>query len=158
MTKLNKGLENITNFLAINENLGSAGMPEVRQLEDIAKAGYRVVINLAMNDSAGAISDEAEILARHGITYIHIPVIWEMPELASLKTFFETMDAYSDQKIFVHCVKNMRVSIFIYLFRLLRDGQDPETAYESVLKIWEPNTTWQQFIHSALLANASGRI
>jgi protein tyrosine phosphatase (PTP) superfamily phosphohydrolase (DUF442 family) len=155
---LNTNLKEITNFLAINENLGTAGMPQVSQFEEIANAGYKVVINLAVNESPGAISNEAEILSSFGISYIHIPVIWEMPDLVSLKTFLQTMDEYAAQKVLVHCVLNMRVSIFVYLYRLLRLGESPENAYESVLEIWEPDNTWQSFIHKALLAHAGGKI
>ena len=133
-------------------------MPEARQLEAIANAGYQVVINLAMNDSPGAISNQAQILAAYGIRYIHIPVIWEKPDLASLKTFLQTMDKYADQKVLVHCVLNMRVSVFVYLYRLLRLAEAPENAYESVQEIWEPDNTWQLFIHKALLAHADGKI
>lgn len=133
-------------------------MPEARQLEAIANAGYQVVINLAMNDSPGAISNEAQILAAYRIRYIHIPVIWEKPDLASLKTFLHTMDEYAAQKLLIHCVLNMRVSVFIYLYRLLRLGESPENAYVSVQEIWEPDNTWQLFIHKALLAHAGGEI
>jgi protein tyrosine phosphatase (PTP) superfamily phosphohydrolase (DUF442 family) len=155
MTKSKPALENITNFLVINDNLGTAGMPEPEQIKDIANAGYQLVINLALDESPGAILDEGEILAGHGIAYVHIPVIWENPDLASLKKFFKTMDEYRSRKVLVHCVLNMRVSVFVYLYRLIRLSESPEVAYASVLEIWEPDTTWQQFIHKAILAYAT---
>ena len=117
---MNTNLKEITNFLAINENLGTAGMPQESQLEEIANAGYQVVINLALSESPGAINNEAQILSSYGIRYIHIPVVWEKPDLASLKNFLQTMDECATQKVLVHCVLNMRVSIFVYLYRLLR--------------------------------------
>ena len=155
---MNTNLKEITNFLAINENLGTAGMPQESQLEEIANAGYQVVINLALSESPGAINNEAQILSSYGIRYFHIPVVWEKPDLASLKNFLQTMDECATQKVLVHCVLNMRVSIFIYLYRLLRLAVSPENAFESVQEIWDPNNTWQLFIHKALLAHAEGKI
>ena len=128
------------------------------QLQAIANAGYQVVINLALSEFPGAISNEAQILASYGVSYIHIPVIWEKPDLASLKTFLQTMNEYAAQKVLVHCVLNMRVSIFVYLYRLLRLAESPENAYASVQEIWDPDITWQLFIHNALLAHADGKI
>jgi hypothetical protein len=55
------------------------------------------------------------------------------------------MDAHREQKIFVHCVANKRVSAFIYLDRLAGDIEET-TALQDLVKIWTPNEIWQAFI------------
>jgi protein tyrosine phosphatase (PTP) superfamily phosphohydrolase (DUF442 family) len=84
--------------------------------------------------------------------YVHIPVVWENPTLEDLERFFTAMDALQGQKVFVHCILNMRVSCFVYLYRVIRQGVPEPRAREAMRKIWEPDVTWQAFIDEALAA------
>ena len=143
-------ITSITNYLEINPNLGTAGMPDRSQFSTIAKHGFQVVINLALNESPGAIPDEADLVTTLGMKYIHIPVIWEKPNLSDLELFFTAIQNYSKSRIFVHCVLNMRVSVFVYLYRVMIVNESHENAFRDVLKIWQPDPTWQSLIDSAL--------
>ena len=69
---------------------------------------------------------------------------------ADLARFFEAMDATQDKKRFVHCIANMRVSAFVFLYRVLRQGMPLEAARATMTQIWQPNAIWQQFINDAL--------
>ena len=40
----------------------------------------------------------------------------------------------------------MRVSAFMYLYRLLAEGIDEETAKSDLDRIWISNQKWQEFI------------
>lgn len=151
-------LDSILNFRAISPLLGTAGQPTVKQFTAIRDAGYVLVINLALSTSDGAIANEAEIVRNHGMEYIQIPVVWERPELKDLEEFFEVMDHHQGRKVFVHCVKNMRVSVFICLYRVFRQGISPQVGWEKVLEIWEPNPIWQAFIENAQKALSKPRI
>lgn len=145
-----QSIKDITNYLQIKPWLGTAGMPRADQLKLVADQGFEVVINLALAESPGAILDEAERLALMGLEYIHIPVVWESPELSNFESFISIMDQKKGQKIFVHCVLNMRVSVFVYLYRLLILKEDPDSAYQDLRKIWEPDLVWNDFIRRAL--------
>ena len=90
-------------------------MPARDQFSCIADAGYQVVINLALSDSPGAIPEENILITHLGMTYVHIPVVWEQSQLSDLDQFFATLQQLQSQKIFVHCVLNMRKSVFVYL-------------------------------------------
>lgn len=113
-------LQQIQVFLALSDQVGTAGQPTVAQFADIKTAGYQSIVNLALVSSTDAIPEEREIVAQLGMEYVHIPVNWETPTLEDLTHFFEVMDQRSDTQIFVHCAKNMRVSAFMYLYRVLR--------------------------------------
>ena len=143
-------LANIYNMLPLEENLGTSGQPTSAQLAAIKEAGYTVVINLATGATPRDLPNEAAVVAAQGMEYIHIPVVWEQPTEADLSRFFEAMDATQGQKRFVHCIANMRVSAFVFLYRVLRQAMPVEEARTSLARIWQPNPVWQQFIDAAL--------
>lgn len=146
-------LNDITNFLIINPWLSTAGMPTEAQLKEIALHGYQTVINLALKTSPGAIPNEEEILKRFGLKYFHIPVIWESPQKTDFENFATVMQSLNNEKIFVHCVLNMRVSIFVYLYRVKFLNETPEIAYQDVLKIWDPDQVWRKLMEGILLSD-----
>jgi len=143
-------VEEILNFCQISDTLGTSGQPAAGQFPAIREAGYEVVINLALTTSSNAVPGEAEIVTALGMEHVHIPVIWESPTPADLDRFFEAMDRTQGRRVFVHCAMNMRVSAFVLLYRVIRQGLPPETAREAMLTIWEPNPTWARFIEEAL--------
>jgi hypothetical protein len=53
-------------------------------------------------------------------------------------------------RTFVHCVLNMRVSVFIFLYRVIVDREDRDSCWMEVMKIWEPDDVWQTFIDTML--------
>jgi len=143
-------LKSITNFLPIHENLGTAGQPEPEQFALIKQAGYELVINLVPPSSPESLPDEDALVAEAGLDYVHIPVIWTEPTRHDLDLFFAALEQSRSRKVFVHCVLNFRVSAFVFLYRVLIDGVPPETARQTMLQVWEPNPTWQQFIDQCL--------
>ncbi|MBD2176540.1 protein tyrosine phosphatase family protein [Pseudanabaena sp. FACHB-1998] len=143
-------LVEIINFLPISDKLATAGQPTVEQFREIADAGYETVINLALPTSDGAIANEAELVQSLGMEYVAIPVLWESPTMEDFSQFLQAMDKRQNQKIFVHCAKNMRVSAFVYLYRRSRLDCPPEQAIADLHKIWQPNEIWQNFIDMSI--------
>jgi len=144
-------LANIYNMLSLTDNLGTSGQPTSAQLAAIKEAGYEVVINLATGTTPRDLPNEADVVAAQGMEYIHIPVVWDNPTEADLVRFFEVMDVTQDKKRFVHCIANMRVSAFLFLYRVLRQDMPQEAARATMAQIWEPNPIWQKFINDALV-------
>jgi protein tyrosine phosphatase (PTP) superfamily phosphohydrolase (DUF442 family) len=140
----------ITNYLEINSHIGTAGMPLSTQFNCIADNGYQAVINLALNESPGAIPDEGILVNTLEMKYIHIPVVWENPTISDLDQFFASMQQMHTSKIFVHCVLNMRVSVFVYLYRVICLHEDHENALQDVFKIWKPDVIWQSLMVRAM--------
>ncbi|WP_310485672.1 protein tyrosine phosphatase family protein [Chamaesiphon sp. VAR_48_metabat_403] len=138
-------IENIANFLQISARLATAGQPTVEQYPAIVNAGYTLVINLALNDSPNALANEATIARELGLEYIQIPVEWDAPTLADFQAFRTVMDAHPEDKIFVHCAANKRVSAFVYLYRICQ-GVDESIARQDLTKIWTLNEIWVKFI------------
>jgi protein tyrosine phosphatase (PTP) superfamily phosphohydrolase (DUF442 family) len=145
-------LSEITNYLEISPLLGTAGQPGPAQFDAIHAAGYEVVINLVPAGSPDWLPDEAQRVAALGMAYIHIPVIWAQPTRADLMQFFAALESNRGRKLFVHCVLNMRVSAFVLLYRVLRQGVPLAEAWQPLRRIWEPDDTWRAFIEAQLRA------
>lgn len=143
-------IEEIYNYLPLSDRIGTAGQPTEDQFAAIKAAGYEVVINLAMPDSPKALPNEADIATAQGLTYIPLPVVWTAPQQSDLEQFFQAMTDHQDKKCFVHCIANMRVSAFMFLYHVIQQGIPPKEARQAMNKIWEPNDVWQAFIQAAL--------
>ncbi|MFM8322439.1 MAG: protein tyrosine phosphatase family protein [Chloroflexota bacterium] len=147
-------IQDIYNYLELNDHLLTAGQPRQEQLADIAAAGCQAVINLAMPDADYALEDERGSVQALGMAYYPLPVVWQNPTLDDLLAFCNLMDRLQGSKLFVHCAANMRVSAFVALYRVLRLGWEPERAFEDTRRIWTPDGWWKEFIDQALANRA----
>lgn len=135
--------------------LWTSGQLSEKDIACLPALGIEAVINLAFPTASNALLGEAEFITRQGIAYIHIPVVWERPQLHQLEQFFGTLKAFEGRNVWVHCAKNMRVSAFIYLYRRLYLAESEEVAVHPMQEVWAPNETWQAFISSALSLRAN---
>lgn len=145
-------LSGIYKVRAIDESLCTSGQPSVAQLREIATAGFTTVINLALHDDPRySLPDEAGTVQSLGMRYVHIPVQFAAPTRANLVGFFAAMEAHEGQKIWVHCAANIRVSAFLGLYRVIKQGWGREQAFAQLHELWqEPDEAWSSFIASAL--------
>ena len=141
-------LDDIKNFIAVSDRLGTAGQPTAAQLRDVAAAGFEVVVNLGLLDPRYCLADEAGTVKHLGLDYHHIPVDFNAPQPSDLQRFFDVMDASRDKKVFVHCAANYRVSSFVALYHETRLDWSTEQGDAHMRRIWEPNETWARFIAS----------
>ena len=141
-------MKDVINFFQITDTIGTGGQPSVSQLYDIAQNGYDVVINLATHNSENAIENEGSIVASLGMTYIHIPVPFEAPTPEHLRKFFRFMNGLSEEKVFVHCAVNARVSAFVFKYLTMERKMQAEKATTPLLAQWLPqmNLIWKNFL------------
>lgn len=143
-------LQALPSFLPMGERFGTAGQPSAGQFTLVAASGYRTVINLAPTTSPGALPDEPALVAGLGLEYVHIPVEFCAPQPRDLQRFFDALDARGNDKVFVHCIANKRVSAFMFLYRVLKMGHPVAEAEMALHRIWTPDAVWQDFIDRAL--------
>jgi protein tyrosine phosphatase (PTP) superfamily phosphohydrolase (DUF442 family) len=146
----------VKNYLKISPMLSSSGQPAREDFSLIAKQGFQVVINLSMPDSKSALSDEGYLVTSKGMTYIHIPVPFDAPELSHLHAFYDAMEAFSAKKVWVHCALNYRASAFLYLYNRLVKKKTKEDARRYIFPDWEPNDTWSAFIKRCEVGISTG--
>jgi len=136
----------ITNFIQVSDHIASSGQPSQHQFKLIASEGYKAIVNLAMPDSENAIPEEGSIVTALKMLYVHIPVPFDTPEITHLQDFINIMNALSEQKVWVHCVVNYRVSAFLYQYWRIVNKASPEVARKVMHPSWEPDKVWQQFM------------
>jgi len=145
------GFEDVFNYLQISEKLHTSGQPTAAQFESIKNAGFDHVINLLPEGHENALNGQAEILDLLGLPYTEIPVHWNNPTEDNFSDLVELLTEGADQKLWVHCAANARVSAFIYRYRRDVLGEDDTLARAEMLKIWNPNSlrVWKAFVSDA---------
>lgn len=130
--------------------LWTSGQLSADDIAQLPALGIESVVNLALPDSTNALPGEAERVAREGLDYVQIPVEWEHPELDQLIRFFGVLKAFEGHPTWVHCALNMRVSVFVLLYRRLCLDDSEAAALHPLQSVWVPNAIWQAFIDRAL--------
>lgn len=143
-------LESIYNFLPIHDHLATAGHPTEAQLAGVAAAGFDCVINLSLHGTDYALADEHRTVTALGMEYVHIPVIWDQPTSADFDKFFRAMSTHAGNKIFVHCVKNMRVAVFVAVYRYYQGEWTTAQVWAHIREIWEPEGVWLELLENLL--------
>ncbi len=141
-------LEDIKTYVPISDRLATSAQPTDEQFAAIRQAGFDLMINLAPAHPMH--ENEGFLVTSTGMSYLQIPVDFKNPQLGDLELFFRVMEANADRKIWVHCFANMRVSSFVYLYRVIHEGVSEEEAQEALHEVWEPDGAWPGFIERAL--------
>lgn len=145
-------LDDIRNYRAVSPRLATSGQPDEAQLAAIAAAGFDVVINLALHDDPRySLTDEAGTVQGLGLEYVHIPVQFAAPTHDDLARFMAAMSTHAERRVWVHCAANYRVSAFVGLDRVLRQGWSRADAFALMDDIWKPDEVWSTFINTELV-------
>ncbi|QJR14535.1 protein tyrosine phosphatase family protein [Usitatibacter palustris] len=142
--------ERPVNFVEITPSLATSGQPTAAMLEKLGAQGYQAVIYLAPPTVSDAVKDEPLILGKQGIVYLNIPVKFGAPQPSDFEAFTQALSAFKGRKVLVHCQVNLRASSFMFLHRVVTLRDSPETAWESVRRVWEPEPVWRAFILATL--------
>ena len=145
-------IPSMINFLQISDRIGTGGQPQAEHFALLSRAGYKTVINLAAPTSPNFMADEAAQCAQHGLRYEHQPVPWTDPTREDFERFMATMKSLGDDRTFVHCALNKRVSVFVFLYRVIGLHETVEVASQELQQIWAPNEVWCRFMHNMLQA------
>ncbi len=139
-------MNKILNFIKINELISTSGQPKIEEFEFIAKEGFEVIINLALNTSSNAFENEDKIVSSLNMSYIHIPVDFENPRISDLKLFLNILQALGANKVWIHCAKNYRVSAFMYVYHKYILHTPFEEIDLSIFEKWQPSLVWQELM------------
>ena len=143
-------MDSLYNFHQVSDMLACAGQPREGQLAAIADDGYQVIINLGLLDGKYALADEALSVKNLGLTYHHIPVVFDNPQIDELTTFIGLMNDHTNEKTLVHCAANYRASVFTGLYLFATDQLDEQEMQGLIEEVWQPDGIWQQFIEESI--------
>ncbi len=138
------------NLVEVTPKIITSGQPSVEALETLGKQKIEAVIFLVPSHVPGVIANEAAILAKQGIAYMHIPIPFGAPTEQHYLAFAEAMAKLADKKVLVHCEINLRASSMVFLYRVIALKEDPSVVYDSVAKVWSPRGAWKPFIDNLL--------
>lgn len=140
------------NLIELSPTLVSSGQPSAAWLATLATQGFDAVVYLAPSTVRDALAEEPRIVADQGLAFHHLPIPFDRPQQADLQAFMQLMDRLQGRKVLVHCQVNMRASTLSFLYRVLRLRQDPQQAWESVVRVWQPSGPWKTLVREALAA------
>lgn len=133
-------------YVPIDSKLASSGQPTADEFSQIAAAGFRTVINLALPTSTGALPDERATVTGLGMDYVAIPVPFEAPLREHYQRFEGELRQRSGEAVWVHCALNYRVSAFFAVYRVRQLGWARDSAIGELRKIWEPDGVWTEWL------------
>lgn len=134
------------NFHRIDERLATGGHFVDDGLARLQAQGVQVVIDLRDEPPA----KQKEALAKHGIKWINIPVIWKSPQAVDFERFSEAMAEHRGDHVLVQCQANYRASAMTYLYRVLVEEIPDKDAAEDLHAVWTPSGRWQEFMEGLL--------
>jgi len=141
-------IESIYHYRKVDDQLITGGQPTEEQLRALADEGFRTVINLAPISPRYSLDDEPRLVQSLGMQYHHIPIDWDNPTAGDFSAFEALMRALPEQKIFIHCAANFRVTAFYSLFAQKHLGWSKGRADEFRASIWQGSDypIWETFI------------
>jgi protein tyrosine phosphatase (PTP) superfamily phosphohydrolase (DUF442 family) len=137
-------LADLENYQENTIKMVSSGLPTEQHFEKLKEMGVAHVIDLIPGDR----DDEASLMKKLALNYHNIQVEWKNPTLDNFNEYASKMKQFSEKegKILTHCRLNWRGAVFTYLYRVTHLNEEEAIAKAEMLKIWQPDETWQKFI------------
>jgi len=140
-------VEGIRNFTIVDPTVGCAGTTEARVMPELARRGYKSVINLREATETGAAIDESRTSAEAvGIRFIHLPFNGQKPDPAVVEAFIKAASDRANQPTFINCASASRVSALLMAKRILVDGWSEERALGEATLVGPPSAALRDFV------------
>jgi protein tyrosine phosphatase (PTP) superfamily phosphohydrolase (DUF442 family) len=130
----------------LTENFATAGQPSADQFSIIAEHGNQHVINIGMPDHPDALANEGELVSVLGMNYLHIPVPFDNPTPDHVKLFCDLLVQIRQEKVFIHCIMNYRVSAFMYHYLSKIENRDESDSRSIMFQKWNMEPAWRKVL------------
>jgi protein tyrosine phosphatase (PTP) superfamily phosphohydrolase (DUF442 family) len=140
-------LEGILNYRKNSENFSTSGQPTESELYLIQKAGFEIIINVRPESEMFYEFDEKRVVENLEMQYFQIPMTFDTLNKNILIDFFNQMEMQKDKKLLVHCHHNIRVSVLLAFYRILKLGWKKEDAYKDLEKMMEINSLLEDYFN-----------
>lgn len=135
-------------YYRYDENLASGTQPSAEDLQDLKEEGWEVVVNLSAASTRNALKDEASIVERLGMEYLHFPVDCSELEAFQYLTFKGILNGFAGRRIFVHCGGNIKSSNLIHMYQVLERGIPESESLAVLKKIQNPEPKWFRYFEA----------
>lgn len=140
-------IADILNFRKNTENLSSAGQPLEDEFKLISNEGFDVVVNIRPDFEMQGLFDEKQIVENLGMKYYQLPMTFNSLNSKVLFNFFNLLEELLEKKILVHCHHNIRVSVLLAFYRIIKLGWEKEKAFEELAKMVDLNPMWDDYFN-----------
>jgi uncharacterized protein (TIGR01244 family) len=145
-TAVKEEVEGIRNFTRVDATVACAGATEVRAIPEIARRGYRSIVNLRVATEDGADIDATRAAAdAAGLTFIHLPLNGAEPDVKVADAFLAAVTNTANQPVFINCGSANRVGAMWLIKRMLVDGWTEARALEEARLIGLRSDVLQAF-------------
>lgn len=141
-----EAVDGVRNFTNVSPTIACAGATEVRVMPDLAKRGYKAVINLRQASENGAnIEETRKAATAAGIRFIHLPFNGQQPDPAVVDAFIAATSDPANQPTFINCGSANRVAAMMIAKRMVADGWSEARALAEAAVIGPPAPALQEF-------------
>jgi uncharacterized protein (TIGR01244 family) len=134
----------LAGFHAYSPILAISGQPRRDQFSAIAKAGFKVVVNVGAPESnPQAIRDEQRLVEAEGMQYHYIPLSWETPDKAQVKKAVALLQELQGQPSLVHCYVGSRAALVAYLQRSAASPTNEAQENATMSMIWRQHRGYE---------------
>lgn len=113
----------------INNELAIAGQITLEQLPQIAREGFKSVLNLRSPDENGFLSSEQQQVETLGLSYVNIPVKFETMNDEIITSVFNAINQLP-KPVLVHCDSAMRSAAIVLMYFAVRQGATLKQAFQ----------------------------
>jgi uncharacterized protein (TIGR01244 family) len=139
-------VDGIRNFTNVSPTIACAGATEARVIPELAKRGYKAIVNLRQATEQGADIEGTRAAAEAaGIRFVHLPLNAQQPDPAVVDAFIAATSDPANQPTFINCGSASRVAAMMIAKRILADGWTQERALAEAAVIGPPAPALQEF-------------
>lgn len=129
-------IEGVRNYTKIDATIGCAGATDPKAMTELAKRGYKAVLNLREASEDGAQIPESKAAAETaGLTFIHVPFKGSAPDDAVADEFLKVVATPANQPLFINCGSANRVGAMWLIKRMVVDKWPQDKAVEEAKAI-----------------------
>jgi uncharacterized protein (TIGR01244 family) len=130
----------------VDPTIGCAGATEAAAVPELAKRGYKAIVNLREATEAGAAIEETRAAAtKAGVRFIHLPLNAAKPDAAVIDAFIKAMGEPANSPTFINCASANRVGALMLAKRMVADGWNEARAVAEAETIGLTNPALKQF-------------
>jgi len=124
-----KEIPGISTFAQVETTIACGGATRPEAIREVAKMGFKSVINLRLASEQGAqVEEEGDAVKAAGMRYVHLPFDPQNPDAHLIDNFIAAVTAPANQPAYVHCAAGGRAASLWMVKRVLADGWDEQRA------------------------------
>jgi protein tyrosine phosphatase (PTP) superfamily phosphohydrolase (DUF442 family) len=138
-------IKNILNYRKNSEMLSTSGQPTESEIKLLKNSGFEAVINIRPDFEMHYEFDEKSEVEKLGLEYFSLPMTFDTLDTSILSMFFKLVEDQKEKKTLIHCHHNIRVSVLLALYRIIKLNWEKEDAYKELSSLMDVNINLQNY-------------